>query len=253
MRVARSFEAEPSNPRLALVRTGRRVEFWTETVGSPPSVSGERWVERSGRTYRSFEPTRSKLAAALSNGWTGGLPCPRDRWLYLGAATGTTASYVADLVGPEGRVYALERSLRPFSRLLALSARWPNLLPILGDARRPREYSGLVPPVDGLYCDVAQPDQIPIVRSNAELFLKGPGARVLVALKTPSMGRDRTAAGHRARSEEELRAFVHLARVVTLEPFHRGHYLLGGRVRPEVFGGGPGRPATPRAARSPGR
>ena len=253
MKKPRKFVPFPECPRLARARVGERSELWTETVGAPPSVFGERWTEVDGRTYRSFEPSRSKLASAVLKGWTGALPGPGERWLYLGAASGTTASYVADLVGPTGRVYALERSLRPFSRLLGLAERWPNLLPILGDARMPRTYSGLVPPVDGVYADIAQPDQVEIVRSHAELYLRGAGGRVLVALKTASMGRENSAAGHLARSEEALRPVLHLAPSVPLDPFHRAHYLVGGRVRPTLFGAPPVRATRLSLGRSPAR
>jgi fibrillarin-like rRNA methylase len=253
MKVARTLVPLEESPRLARARIGDREELWTETVGSMPPVFGERWAEFDERTYRSFEPSRSKLASAVVKGWTGSLPVPGERWLYLGAASGTTASYVADLVGPTGRVYALERSLRPFSRLLSLAERWPNLLPILGDARNPRAYSGLVPPVDGIYADIAQPDQVAIVRTNAELYLRGPGTHVLIALKTASMGRELPAAGHLARSEEKLQPVVHLAPSVPLDPFHRAHYLLGGRVRPTLFGSDAVRPTRLSLGRSPAR
>jgi fibrillarin-like pre-rRNA processing protein len=214
---------------LVVVRRVDREELWTEAVGDPPPVYGERWTESSGRLYRSFEPGRSKLAAAVVRGWSGDLPAPGERWLYLGAASGTTASHVADLVGPEGRVYAVEWSVRPFSRLLSLAARWPNLRPVLADARDPLAYADLVPPVDGMYADIAQADQLEIVRRNAELLLTGNGARLLFALKTASMGRHRSATGHRVSVEEALATTASLYPSVSIEPFHKGHFLVGGR------------------------
>ena len=217
------------SPRLWESKRADRRELWTETVGDLPSVYGERWTEVDDRRFRLFEPGRSKLAAAIVRGWTGDLPAPRERWLYLGAASGTTASHVADLVGPEGRVYAVERSPRPFARLLTLAERWPNLRPILADAREPVEYSSLVPPVDGLYADIAQPDQLEIVVRNAELLLSGEGGRLLVALKTPSMGRARSATAHRDAFERALANLATLVPSVPLEPFHKGHFMVGGR------------------------
>ncbi len=242
---------EPS-PRLVRRKRRDRTEWWTETVGSLPPVYGERWREVDGRAYRSFDPSRSKLAAGIARGWRGPVPAAGERWLYLGAASGTTASHVADLVGPSGAVYAVERSLRPFARLLAVTERWPNLLPVLGDARDPASYADLVRPCDGVYADVAQPGQVEIVRENAALLLRDRGAAVVVALKTSSMGRTRTAAGHLERAEDELAAFVDLAPSVRLDPFHRAHYLVGGTERPaEPPAPGPGTPrrrrATPRA------
>ncbi|HLM69948.1 MAG TPA: fibrillarin-like rRNA/tRNA 2'-O-methyltransferase [Thermoplasmata archaeon] len=231
-----------------------RTELWTEAVGDPPPVYGERWTEISDRRSRLFEASRSKLAAAVLRGWTGDLPAPGERWLYLGAASGTTASHIADMLGPEGRLYAVERSLRPFARLLALAERWPNLRPILADARDPTSYAALVPPADGMYVDIAQADQIDIVLRNAELLLRGEGARILVALKTASMGRHRSAVGHRDSAEGGLADSTALVPSVSLEPFHRGHFMVGGRWgrSSRLPARAPGRPASPRGRR-PGR
>jgi fibrillarin-like pre-rRNA processing protein len=252
VRTARRLRPLRESPRLVRREGTERTDLWTETVGAPPSVYGERWIEANGRDYRLFEPGRSKLAAAITRGWTGDLPRPGERWLYLGAASGTTASHVADLVGPSGRVYAVEKSVRPFARLYALSERWPNLLPILADAREPAAYSDLVADVDGVYADIAQADQLTIVRRNAELFLRAAGSPVLIALKTASMGRDRAPAGHLARSEEALEDALVLAPSVKLDPFHRAHYLLGGRARPSLLGERGGGTLRPRPARSHG-
>ncbi len=229
MRPGRSFRPHEDSPRLLEVDRGDRRELWTEAVGDPPPVYGERWTEVAERRYRLFEPGRSKLAAAVVRGWTGDLPAPGERWLYLGAATGTTASHVADLVGPDGRVYAVERSVRPFARLLSLSERWPSLRPIMADARDPLAYASLVPPVDGVYADIAQADQLDIIVKNAELLLTGDGARLLIALKTASMGRHRSAVGHREAAERTLADTVSLFASVPLEPFHKGHFMVGGR------------------------
>lgn len=228
----------PENPRLRARAPEGRVELWTQTDGAAPPVYGERWIERSGRTYRVFDPNRSKLAAGLVRGWDGPVPRVGERWLYLGAASGTTASHVADLVGPDGAVYAVERSVRPFARLLALAERWPGLLPVLGDARGPEAYLDLVPPVEGIYADIPQPDQIEIVLANARLFLRGPESGLVVALKTASMGRATPAAGHLHRAEEQLGALVDLDPSVKLDPFHRAHYLIGGRPRRALFADG---------------
>ncbi len=251
MREGRSFHSAPDSPRLAVLRRPDRTEFWTETVGREPSVYGERWTESDGRSYRSFEPARSKLSAAIVKGWSGPVPTPGEGWLYLGAASGTTASHVADLVGPTGRVYAVERSLRPFSRLVSLADRWPYLLPILGDAREPTVYAGLVPPAHGIYADIAQADQVEIVLANATLLLEGAGASVLVALKTASMGRDATAPQHVRHAEELLADLLDLEPTVRLDPFHKGHYLVGGTVRAGRLG--PARPTVLRPRREPSR
>lgn len=247
MRRARPFEPV-AGTRLAVRRSEERDEWWTETVGQPPAVYGERWASFGPATFRSFEPARSKLAAALARGWDGPLPRPGESWLYLGGASGTTASHVGDLVGPDGAVYVVEKSVRPFARLVAVAERWPNLLPILDDARDPESYADLVGEVDGIYADISQPDQTGLVLRHAELYLPPRGGTVLLALKTPSLGRERGPGAHLTAAEDRLAARFDLDPSVRLDPFHRGHFFLGGR------GGAVARPVRtttePRRARS---
>ncbi len=223
------------SPRLHEIREGDRVVPATEALGTPPDVYGERLVPVPSGWWRRWDPYRSKLSAALVRGFRGPLPQAGERWLYLGAATGTTASHVADLVGPDGAVYAVEMSLRPFIRLLRLAERYPNLFPILADAGHPEDFAGWVPPVDGLYSDIAQPDQASIARENAELFLRD-GQPVLLALKLSSMGRGRSPETSVEQALAELRPFQALSAPLTLEPFHRQHRFLAARS-PSSTGG----------------
>ncbi len=252
MRRARTFRPGLT-PRLFVRDAGDHEEWWTETVGRLPPVYGERWAATGPKNLRSFDPSRSKLAAGLARGWDGPLPRPGETWLYLGAASGTTASHVADLVGPSGTVFAVEKSPRPFSRLLEVAARWPNLLPVLEDAREPENYADLLAPVDGIYADVAQPDQVGILVRNAEFYLGEERGAFLLALKTPSLGRQRGPSAHLDAAEDVLGGSFELSEPVRLEPFHRGHFLLGGeRARSERRGSPEfGRARRDRDARAP--
>jgi len=227
---------EPVVPGEALYERKERefVSHWTAALADPPEVYGERITSADDVVLRRWDPSRSKLGAALANGWDGPIPRCGERWLYLGAATGTTASHVADLVGPDGLVVAVEKSVRPFARLLALSERYPNIGPVLADAREPLAYLPIVPPVDGLYLDLPQADQVEIALRNARLFLR-PSGVVLLALKTASMGRDRTAREHLDDAVRKLGPSVELERPLGLEPFHRRHFLLGGRPTKAMF------------------
>ena len=51
--------------------------------------------------------------------------------LYLGAASGTTVSHVADIVGPEGMVYAVEFSHRSGRDLINVAKKRMNVVPII--------------------------------------------------------------------------------------------------------------------------
>jgi fibrillarin-like pre-rRNA processing protein len=228
---ATPFERHPNSPNLRRRAEEGRFSLWTVALADGGPVYGERILERSDAALRRFDPSRSKLSAALLKADDLPPPAPEQTWLYLGAATGTTASHLADLVGRSGRVYAVEKSVRSFVRLVALAERYPNLFPVLADARRPEEYLGLVPPVDGLYADIAQPDQVAIVRANAREFLRA-GGRLYLALKTASMGRERTAEEHARDATDALRADFTVRAPVSLEPFHRRHFMVVGRAGP---------------------
>jgi rRNA 2'-O-methyltransferase fibrillarin len=52
--------------------------------------------------------------------------------LYLGAASGTSVSHVADIVGPEGTVYAVEFSHRSGRDLINMATHRTNVIPIVG-------------------------------------------------------------------------------------------------------------------------
>ncbi len=227
-------DSSPGPSHLWRRSSGGRVSLFTEALGTPPSVRGEGITNRGSRVFRRWEPSRSKLAAALVLGYPGRIPESGERWLYLGAAQGGTASYIADLLGPAGRLYALERSVRAFARLIRVAEQYPNLLPILADARNPGSYVSLVPPVDGLYVDVAQPDQLEIAETNARWMLRDRGA-LLMALKTSSMGRDTGPSGHRSRALERLRRRWEVDQPLNLAPHHRGHFWLSARPRRALF------------------
>jgi rRNA 2'-O-methyltransferase fibrillarin len=69
------------------------------------TVYGEKKVEieigeGEKKEYRQWNPFRSKLASAILGGVKNIYMQPGSKVLYLGAASGTTVSHVADLVGP---------------------------------------------------------------------------------------------------------------------------------------------------------
>jgi fibrillarin-like pre-rRNA processing protein len=140
-------------------------------------VYGERML---GDT-RVWDPYRSKLSALYHLGNGIGLG-PDMRVLYLGAAHGTTVSHIADYVEV---VYAVEFAPRPMQDLLEVAQRRGNVVPIMADAAQPEQYAPLLEPVELVYQDVAQPDQVTIALRNC-LFLKKGGAFILM-LKTRSV------------------------------------------------------------------
>ena len=149
---------------------------------------------------------------------------PGAKVLYLGAASGTSVSHVADIVGPAGTVYAVEFSHRSGRDLINMATHRTNVIPIIEDARHPLRYRMLVTMVDVIFADVAQPDQARIVGLNAHLYLKV-GGGVVVSVKANCI--DSTAAPEavfarevQKMKEERIKPFEQL----TLEPFERGEY-----------------------------
>jgi rRNA 2'-O-methyltransferase fibrillarin len=132
--------------------------------------------------YRVWNPFRSKLAAGILGGMESIYMEPGSRVLYLGAASGTSVSHVSDIVGPTGKVYAVEFSHRSGRDLVNMATHRTNVVPIVEDARHPLRYRMLVPMVDCIFADVAQPDQSRIVALNAHHFLKV-GGGVVISIK----------------------------------------------------------------------
>lgn len=223
----------PAAARLpALARD--RGNYFTRAAGAG-SVYGEVVrTDAAGARWRRWDPHRSKLAAALE---AGGLTPAFEELLgsapqlYLGAASGTTVSHLADLVAPRP-VFAVEVASRSFQELIEKLKPWANVFPVLGDARQPRAFEALIGMSSAIVQDVAQPDQVEILESNARAFLPR-GGLALLFVKARSV--DSAAAPDRvfARSRSDLvaRGFV-MIEERPLEPFDRDHRAFLLRWRP---------------------
>ncbi|UCD13288.1 MAG: fibrillarin-like rRNA/tRNA 2'-O-methyltransferase [Thermoplasmatales archaeon] len=133
-------------------------------------VYNEILITSKKREFRSWNPYRSKLAAAILKRFRLVIK-PDSHILYLGAATGTTVSHVSDIV-KHGVVYAVESSPVAVHELIKVSEKRSNIIPILGDANRPDRYSSLIPPVDLIYQDISQRNQADIFIKNVIRYLK---------------------------------------------------------------------------------
>jgi len=137
-----------------------------------------------GAHYRLWSPSTSKLASMILKGM--GIPLNGgSKVLYLGAASGTTVTRVAD-IARDGIVFAVEFAPRPARDLLRAVEDRINVVPIIADARHPEKYPPLIDKVDVIYQDVAQPDQAAIANANAERYLKS-GGRLILAIKAKSV------------------------------------------------------------------
>jgi len=196
---------------------------WLLTRNVVPGVPvyGESLPRENEVEYRRWDANRSKLAAYLQVG--GGVWEFRKRSsvLYLGAGSGTTVSHVSD-VCTEGIITAIEVSPRSFRDLLGLAERRTNLLPLLGDARKPELYGSRVGTIDILYQDVAQRDQEGIFLRNLELVRPGGVGYLMVKARSE----DVTAAPTRvydAAKKALIRAGLTPRDFRVLSPFQADH------------------------------
>jgi fibrillarin-like pre-rRNA processing protein len=143
-----------------------------------------------GKEYRSWNPYRSKLAAAILNGLKRMEIKQKDKVLYLGAATGTTSSHVSDIVGADGLVFCIEISERNMRELVKVCEVRQNMLPMLVDARNVEKYSNDVGVCDILYQDISARDQSDILLRNSELLKKGGFAYVAIKSQSIDVAKD---------------------------------------------------------------
>jgi len=198
----------------------------TKNLVAGRKVYGEKFVREGGAEYRLWNPNRSKLAAAIFNG-LGELPLNENsKVLYLGAASGTTASHISDIVS-QGLVFCVDFSPRVFVKLLEVCELRKNMIPIFADASQPGQYSSIVEKCDVIYQDIAQPNQVEILAANAEHYLKL-GGSVIIAIKARSIDVSKEPRKIFDAEIEKLKKFFKILDVVYLEPYEKDHVLVVG-------------------------
>ena len=176
----------------AVMIDGRAI--WTRNAVPKLSQYGESLRRFKGTEHRRWDPTRSKLGAALSRARHTQydlLPQEGDTCLYLGAGHGTSLSHIHDQVcgsgnQQNGRIIAVDLSPRCLRDLVHLASLRPGLVPVLGDARKHSAWGIMVASkVDWLLQDVSQAGQAEIFINAVKRFLKK-GGKGLLSLKAAS-------------------------------------------------------------------
>jgi len=228
---------EPHRHEGVFIARGKEDALVTLNMVPGEGVYGEKRVsvedtDKGKIEYRVWNPFRSKLAAAVLGGVDKIHMVPGSKVLYLGAASGTSVSHVSDVVGPEGMVYAVEFSHRSGRDLINMSKKRTNIVPIIEDARHPHKYRMLVPMVDTIFADVAQPDQARIVAINAQYFLKT-GGHFVISIKANCIDSTAEAEAVFAGEVKKMQAEkMKPQEQVTLEPYERDHAVVVGIYRP---------------------
>jgi fibrillarin-like pre-rRNA processing protein len=177
--------------------------------------------------WRLWDAGRSKLGATLEFGLDTGLE-GGESILYLGAASGTTVSHVADFAGP---TYAVEFAPRPARDLVDVAEGRGNLFPLLKDARQPETYAHVVESgVDALVQDVATRGQARVAARNRQ-FLHDDG-RLLAAIKARSEDVTRSPDAVFEAVLDELRETYEVLETARLDRYHDDHLAVVARPRP---------------------
>jgi fibrillarin-like pre-rRNA processing protein len=171
-----------------------RRTLWTQNAVPGQAVYGESLRKFSGREHRRWDPTRSKLGAAMlrtRDDPAALLPEPGTSLLYLGAGHGTSISHLHDHLCGQGnrfggRLVAVDLAPRCLRELTHMAGSRPGLVPVLGDARQHSAWGILVPrKVDWLFQDVAQAGQVDMFVAACRRFLNV-GGQGLLSLKAAS-------------------------------------------------------------------
>lgn len=221
----------PANPCIFSTSSGKHQLLLTKDLSPDYSVYEEQKIRVASTVYRVWDPYRSKLASAIREGLPS-VPLKKgDAVLYLGAANGTTASHISDIVGLSGVVYCIEFSPTPFGDLIQLAENRKNIFPVLADARYPAQYTFMVGGVDVLYCDLAQPHQSDIVLYNASLFLRS-GGHLLHAIKAASIDFRLPPSQVFNAALLKLSAQFKIQSKITLDRYQKKHIFVWGVYNP---------------------
>ncbi len=202
---------------------GKEGKLYTRNLVPGKTVYGEDLLRVDQGEYRSWNPYRSKLAAAVKKGLKNFPFGKKSKVLYLGAATGTTISHISDAVA-EGEIYAVEVSAHSMKKLIQLCELRENIIPILGDAGKPEEYSD-VGQVDVVYEDVAHPDQAEYLLRNVRKFLKK-GGWAMIAVKSQCIDVTEEPEKVYAKVEAELSNELELVERILIGPYEKDHVFL---------------------------
>ena len=224
--IQRERSLEEDNQSYFWIKYEGEQKISTENLVPGNQVYKEKLIIKKGVEFRLWDPFRSKLAASIMNGLENFPFKNKTTVLYLGASTGTTVSHVSDIVGPNGLVFAVEHASRVARDFLdRVATHRANVMPILQDARKPKEYFSVFGKVDVVYVDIAQPDQTKIAIDNCDMFLKKDGFFFLV-IKTRSI--DVTKAPKRIVEEEiqKLREKFDILESIDLHPYDKDHAMV---------------------------
>lgn len=200
----------------------KKKSIYTKSILKGFKPFSEKTITIKGEEYREIDPKRSKLGAAIMKGLSQTGLKEGSKVLYLGASHGYTPSFVSDIVGETGVVFCLDFAPTVVRDLVFLCEKRQNMIPIIADAKKPKEYKENIIQVDVLYQDVAQRDQIKIFLDNVKEHLEI-GGFGLLALKSRSIDVSRKPKDIFLEARKELEKTVTIVDYRELFPFEKDH------------------------------
>ena len=206
-----------------IYQDGKRI--YTKSLFPGKIHFDENTISENGIEYREFDPRRSKLAAMIMKGCANAGIRKNDVILYLGISHGYTASFISDIIGPEGLIFGIDPAPRVMRDLVFLSQIRTNIVPLLADANHPEEYVNRISQADIVYQDVAQRNQEDIFIRNCKLFLK-PGGYGLLAVKAKSINIKKKPKQIFEEIRRKLEQEFTVIDYKILEPFEKDHCMI---------------------------
>lgn len=205
-------------------------DYCTRNATPGKKYYDERIIRKGKDEFRVWDPTKSKLGAAIYKGLRNVPIFKGMKILYLGISTGTTSSHISDLIGNEGVIYGVEFSPRSVRDLVPMTKKRKNIVPILGDARTPEDWAKRIEKVDMIYEDVAQPDQTDILIRNAKIFLKK-GGSIMIAVKARSINVAVNPNEIFAAERKKIEKYFTITDAINLNPLEKDHIFFVGKLR----------------------
>jgi fibrillarin-like pre-rRNA processing protein len=166
--------------------SSQNLKLYTINLVRGKSVYEEQLILHGNEEFRAWDPFRSKLCALIHKKVQNIYFERETTCLYLGAATGTTISHISDIL-TNGLIFGVEISERSIRNLIQNMETRKNVVPILGNALNPEEYSKYIYKlVDIIYQDVSHPEQARIAINNANFYLKENG-KIILFIKSQSI------------------------------------------------------------------
>jgi fibrillarin-like pre-rRNA processing protein len=204
-------------------------QLYTKSITPKLRVYDERLKKDETGEYRSWDPHKSKLAAAIMQGARNIYIRKNDYVLYLGSSTGTTASHVSDLIGEEGLLYGIDPAPRVMREFVFLCEKRKNMIPILADANKPETFAKRITQVDIIYQDIAQKHQVEILEKNMQFLKKGGYALLFVKARSIDVTKKPSVIFKMLRKKvSEIGEIIDFR---TLDPYEKDHCLYAIKKR----------------------